>query len=57
VRGVRQVNPLIFDLVLFLVFTFAAFGVYVLTEAAGAIGAVIGLLILGLICVVMVISR
>jgi hypothetical protein len=53
----RKKNSLLFDLTLFLVFTIASFGSYVLAREAGATGATVALAILAMTCLIMVISR
>jgi hypothetical protein len=57
VKSLRKRNPVLFDLALFLAFTLASFAAYALTEAGGTPGAVISLAILGLIGLILVLSR
>jgi hypothetical protein len=56
-RKLRKQNPSLFDLVLFIGFTTFSFGSYVLADAAGVSGAVIGISLLTITCLAMVFSR
>ena len=56
-KSIRKKNALIFDLVLFLAFAGMSFAAYLLTDAAGATGAVIGIAALTIISLVLIISR
>ena len=54
---VRKKNPLIFDLLLFIGFSLAAFAAYLLTETLASTGAIISVLALSLICLALMLSR
>ena len=56
-KSIRKKNALIFDLTLFLAFAMMSFAAYLLTDTAGATGAVISIAILAFISVVLIISR
>ncbi len=56
-KAVRKLNPLMFDLALFIGFTLGSFAALLLTDAAGSAGAIISILILALISITLVLSR
>jgi hypothetical protein len=56
-KSLRKRNPMIFDLILFIAFTLAAFGAFALSDAAGASGALIAIAILSAVSILLVVSR
>ena len=56
-KATRKQNPVLFDLVLFIAFTAAAFAAYFLAQEIEATGGMIAVTLLALVCLALIFSR